>query len=210
MAVVQKITGDVSISGNLVLGPTSTISPTRPRTELALESLAVYPVPANQWFVFDSGQPLPSTAAADDCGVTVGTHGTGTPVITAGDVKNTASTRYARTQIALPPEYSAGQTVTIRVSGATKTTVASTSSTVDLQVYKTDRAGAVDGSDLCATSAQSINSTTFGDKDFTITSTSLEPGDILDVLLSLAYSDTATATAVTPTVTVELLCDIRG
>jgi hypothetical protein len=139
MATVQRIAGDVEISGNLMLGPTSTITPTRPRSELSQETEKRYPIPASQWFVFDSGQPLPSTAASDDLGITVGTHGTGTPVLSAGDVKNTSSTRKARAMVALPPEYVAGETVKIVVSAGVKTTVASVSVTVDFQAYKTDR-----------------------------------------------------------------------
>jgi hypothetical protein len=131
-------------------------------------------------------------------------------LLSAGDVKTLASTRKARALVALPPEYVAGETVKLVVSAGVKTTVASTSVTVDFQAYTTDRDGAVDGSDLVATAATSINSLTLGDYEFTVTSTSLSPGDTLDILLSIAYSDSGTVTAVTPVATVDLLCDIKG
>lgn len=210
MATVGRFVGDVEITGNVKLGSGSVISPSRPRSEFLQENLAVYPIPAFAFSVWDSGQPLPATAASDDLGIYVGTYGTHTLALTAGDVKTLTATRYARAQIQLPPEYVAGETVTIRVSGGMLTTVASTSCTVDIEAYASDRKGAVDGADLCATSAQSINSLTFGDKDFQITPTDLAPGDWLDVRLTIASVDAATGTVVKPLVTVELLADIKG
>jgi hypothetical protein len=82
--------------------------------------------------------------------------------------------------------------------------------TVDLQAWKPDGAGAV-GSDLCTTAAQSINSLTAADKDFTIDASGIDPGDKLLCVLSLAVVDGATATAVTPAVyAITRRCDTRG
>jgi hypothetical protein len=155
---------------------------------------------------------LPGTSATDDLALTGGTFGTGTPSIQTSDLKNAgATTRYARCTVELPPEYVAGETVTIRLHAGMITTAASASATADLEVYLSNREFLVDGSDLCATAAQSINNTTLADKDYTITATSLAPGDILDIRLAIAVSDTATATAVIGCVgSCELLLDIKG
>ena len=67
------------------------------------------------------------------------------------------------------------------------------------------------GGDICATAAQSINSTTFADKSFTITPTTLSPGDWLDIKIDLIYVDTATGATVDPTIAaLEMLLAIRG
>jgi hypothetical protein len=56
-----------------------------------------------------------------------------------------------------------------------------------------------------------MNSLTAANYDFTINATGVDPGDLLEVRISIAASDTATATAVTPAIySVSLLCDTRG
>jgi hypothetical protein len=92
-----------------------------------------------------------------------------------------------------------------------KTTVAGTSATLDLEVYRSGKELVVSGSDLYPGAAQSINSTTLADKDFPLTATSLLPGDMLDIRLAIATVDGATGTAVIGVVgAVELLCGIKG
>lgn len=181
------------------------------RAEMATEQNAVYPISLLEFQTWDALKTnLPAAAANDDLGLVTGTLGTHAPTITAGDVKTTSSTRYARCQVGLPAEYKAGGSVTLRISAGVQTTIADTSCTVDAQVYRVVRDTTV-GSDICATTAQSCNSTTFSDKSFTITPTTLNPGDLLDIRVALIYVDGSTATAVTPTIaSVDLLIDIRG
>ena len=63
---------------------------------------------------------------------------------------------------------------------------------------------------LPATAATTINSLTFANKDFTITSSSLAAGDILDVRIAIAITDSATGTAVIGEIgAIEFLLDIR-
>lgn len=185
--------------------------PLMPRADLETEQNAVYSVPLTEFRTWDAlATNLPAAAANDDLGLVTGTLGTHGPNITAGDVKATSSTRYARCQVPLPVEYKAGGSVIVRCKAGMQTTVADGSCTVDFQVYRVVRDTTV-GSDICATAATSINSTSFADKEFTITPTTLSPGDLLDIRMAIIYVDTATATAVTPTVAaVEVLCDIRG
>jgi hypothetical protein len=90
------------------------------------------------------------------------------------------------------------------------TTVASVSCTVDVECYELDKVGGI-SADLCTTAATTINSLVFADKAFTITPTTLSAGDVLDVRITIAVNDAATATAVTPTIAgIDLLCDIKG
>jgi hypothetical protein len=112
--------------------------------------------------------------------------------------------------VELPECYEAGETVTLSLSAGVVTTVASVSCTVDVECYELDKIGGI-GSDLCTTSATTINSLVFAAKSFTITSSGLVAGDVLDVRLTIAVNDAATVTAVTPTIAaIDLLCDIKG
>ncbi len=212
--MANTIDGDLNVSGKIRLTgdpATSFISPPLPRTNLAQDNLAKYPQAASGWYVWDSGQPLPAAGASDDLGFYALTFGTVTPIISTGDVKNTNSVRRARRVVSLPIEYVAAETVTFRVSAGMLTTIASVSCTVTLEAYLLDRNGDVSGSNLVTTSATSINSLTFGDKDFAVTSTALNPGDQLDVRMSITYTDVATGTVVQASVgSFELLCDVRG
>ena len=91
------------------------------------------------------------------------------------------------------------------------TTIADTSATIDFEAYRAnDEAGI--GSDLSTTTpATTINSVVLANKDFVITAASLQPGDTLDIRLSLAINDGATVTAVIGLVgAVELLLGVKG
>lgn len=184
-----------------------------PLTALPQRDLQVYNVSLLHWRVWNAvATNLPAAAAADDLGLYGGTFGTDAFHISTGDVKNVASTlMYARGIVQLPPEYVAGQTVTLRFYAGCKTTVASVSATLDVEVFKHDGEGLVDGSDLYAGAALSINSTTFADKDFNLTATSLSPGDWLDIRIAIAANDSATGTAVDPSIGyIQVLCDTKG
>jgi hypothetical protein len=112
--------------------------------------------------------------------------------------------------VELPECYEAGETVTLSLSAGMVTTVASSSCTVDVECYKIDKITGI-GSDLCTTSATTINSLVFAAKVFTITPSGLTAGDVLDVRLTIACNDAATGTAVTPTIAaIDFLCDIKG
>lgn len=211
MTLAALIPGDVQIQGNLQVNGTR--SPSLNRSELTQDNAAVYPLNHTDWRVWDAVQTnLPGSGASDDLAVIGGTWGTGVPSIQTGDLKNAgATTRYARIKFQLPPEYVAGETVTLRAYAGMVTTVASVSATIDFEVYKTDRGILVSGSDLCATAATTINSLSFANKDFTITATSLSPGDILDIRLAIAVNDSGTGTAVIGCAgSIEFLLDVKG
>lgn len=205
-----RFPSNIDISGNLTYH--GTLSPPLLRSSLAQDDFQCYPIPWTAWRVFDAfGTNLPATSANDDLGISGGTYGTGCPYLTTGDVKTTTVSRKARAVVALPPEYVAGQSVRITISGGMKTTVADTSATVDVSAYKLNREGAVDGADLVTTTATTINSLTFGDKSFDVTATSLNPGDQLDVQLTVAVVDGASGTAVEAALgSIDLVVDIKG
>lgn len=204
------IPNDVVVQGNLAW--TGTVNEIA-RSSLAQSALASYPFNFANLRVHDAPQTnLPGTSSADDLGLYGAAFGTAALYVATYDVKNAgAVTLYARGMFPLPPEYDTGQTAKIRVKGGMITTVASATATVDVEAYLTDKFGAVSGSDLVVTAAQSINSLTEADKDFVLTSTNLAPGEWLDFRVALAVNDSATGTAVIAAIgSLEFLLDIRG
>lgn len=140
-----------------------------------------------------------------------GTHGTNAPSLQTDNcaMNDGAVAYYARKEIQMPAEYVAGQSVELRFHAGMLTTAADTTCTLDVAVYKSDEDSTSTG-DLCADAAQSINSATFADKDFTITASTLSPGDLLDVQITVTPNDGATATEVKACIgSIQLLCDIR-
>ena len=202
---------DVRISGTLAIKETGVSAQTR-ASILKQDALAIFPVNMMDLRVWDAIQTnLPGTAAADDLALIGTTFGSTAPRVTAGDCKALGATsRYARFMVELPECYEAGETVTLSLSAGMVATVASSSCTVDVECYKIDKITGI-SSDLCTTAATTINSLVFAAKSFTITSSALTAGDVLDIRLTIACNDAATGTAVTPTIAgIDLLCDIKG
>lgn len=181
------------------------------RSAIVQQDLVPYPIDLTSLRVWNARHTnLPGTAADDDMALVTGTFGTHAPTLQGVDFGGTTTDEKGAFSFQLPPEYVAGQTITLRVRGAMLTTVSDGTATVDAEVHKRDRDGAV-GADLCATAAQSINSLTPADKDFTITPTGLAPGDTLEVRLSFGGSDTGNAGVMIPEISaVEMLLDIKG
>jgi hypothetical protein len=178
------------------------------RTSFTQDNLAPYPIDLTLGRVHDAVQtPLPASAANDDLAVIAGTFGTDAVGLQTIDFKAANTTAYARFRVAVPVEYVAGETITLRINGGMVTTVSDGTCTVDAQVYR----AAAPTVDICATAAQTINSLTAGNDDFTLTPTNVVPGDILDIRLAIAGADTATGTAVIGRInSATLLLDIKG
>jgi len=206
---LEAASGDGSVIK--VLAGRASITGTVARSNLVQQDLQPYPIDFTAFRVHDAlHSVLPNTAANDDMALITGTPGTDAPTLQGVDFGGTTSDEKAAFLFALPPEYVAGETVTLRVRGAMLTTVSDGTATVDAEVWKLDEDGAV-GSDICATVAQSINSLTPANKDFTITPTGLEPGDVLMVRLSFAGTDAGDAGVMIPEISkVSLLLDIKG
>jgi hypothetical protein len=172
----------------------------------------VFPIRLTDLRVWDAFHTnLPGTAATDDLALIGGTFATAPPTISAGDLKAAGATnRYARFQAQLPECYDAGETVKLSIYAGMVTTIADATCVVDVECYKIDKVTGI-GSDLCATAATTMNSLVFGAKEFVITSTALEPGDVFDIRITITCTDAATGTAVTPTIAaIDLVCDIKG
>ena len=182
------------------------------RSKLAQDVLKPYTIPLTDMRTHDAFQTvLPGTSSSNDLALVGGTFGTNAPNLQTADLKNAGATsNYARFVCTLPAEYDAGQTIVLRVTAGMLTTVASASSTIDVECYRSDEDNTV-SADLCATSAASCNSLTFANLDFTITATDRVAGDILDIRLTSAVNDSATGTAVIACISaVKLMVDVKG
>lgn len=216
MANPTNLPGDLVVPGNVRI--TGNISPGMSKANvLAQVSLQEFPIPLTSFRVFDDmALLLPSAGALDDLGLIEGTHGTGTPTLQTDDHDSEASPQLnkARVLVQLPWEYVAGSSVTIRFMAGMITNVADQGATtsIDCSVYKQqDDPDDAIGSDLCSTAALiAVNSLTFANQDFSISSSGLSPGDILDVLVTTAVDDDATGAAVIMGISwAKLLCDVR-
>lgn len=177
------------------------------------QELARYVLPWSIWTKHDEPfTRLPGTPASSDLGLVGTTFGTNVPAISAGDLKSAgATTRYARCQWQLPPEFDEGQTFLLQANAGMADNVADNTATIDFEVFKADRAGGKSGTDLIDTAAQSINSTSFAELDFTVLSATLAPGDWIDIRLTIAVNDAATGDPVTALAgEIAALLDIRG
>lgn len=205
---LEAATADGDIVECLLDNGASAIQSTR--ATWSQEDATVYPVRVTELRVWDapSTVAVAATAANDDLAVVYNTFGTAAPTVETGDLKNAGATsRKVGFQFALPVEYVAGETITLRINAGMKTTVASASATLDAEVTNQDDAT----TDICATAAQSINSLTAANKDFTITPTNCAAGDLLDVVLTMAVNDSGTGTAVIGKInSIQMLLDVKG
>lgn len=166
--------------------------------EVSSSSNAEYKLPLTSAKVHDAlATNLPATASADDMALITGTPGTDVPTLQGVDFGGTSTDEKCAFEFVLPHEYRAGAAITLRVRAAMLTTVSDGTATVDVECWK-DAGDGVAGSDICATAAQSINSLTPANIDFTITPTGLVPGDRLIFRISFGGSDTGNAGVMIP------------
>ena len=181
------------------------------RSKLQQEDLSEFVIPLPSGRTWDhAATNSPEAPGSDDLGLATGAPGTQAISYQTGDVKTTTISRKAGFTVALPQNYVAGQTVVIRTHAGMLTTVSDGAATIDVECWKSSEA-ATAGSDICATGAQSIKSLTLADIDFTITPAGLDAGDILEVVVTIAITDTATGTAVIGILgSLKLACDTKG
>lgn len=201
---------DVQIIGNLTVNGGTSLN--LARANLVPTSGEPYPLFPFDFRVWDAFQTvLPSPAAADDLGITTGTWGTANPYLTSRDLNALgATTGYARTLFQLPPEYVSSGACSVRFAAGMLTAVASVSATVDVEIFKMNRDTLVSGSDLVSTAAQSINSLTFANYSFTVTPTSLAPGDLLDIRVAIAANSATGSSHFAVIAASELLLTVKG
>ena len=197
-------------TGNIVLLKASqTTAGELKRADLTEEALVVHAVSVFSLFAPTTMLPLGASSSSGVLGVTLGTHGTNSPVIIGEAASGTSKTDACRFLFVIPNSYVSGGDVKVRLH--CRVTVAATvSATVDCECYEGNGEAGV-SAELCSTAATSMNSDTWADVDFTITSTDLVPGDVLDIKLTAVVNDTGGTTgAIAQIGKVSLLLDTKG
>lgn len=181
------------------------------RSALVQQDLVEYQVPLTSLRVHDAMQTnLPGTAANDDMGLITGTPGTDAPTLQGVDFGGGSTDEKGAFEFVLPPEYVAGETITLRVRAGMLTTVSDGTATVDVEAWVAAVDGSV-GSDICATAAQSINSLTLANKDFVLTPTGRAAGDRIIVRVSFGGTDSGNVGVMIPEIQkIAMLLDIKG
>jgi hypothetical protein len=166
-----------------------------------------YAVPLSHLRVWDApGSSLPAAAANDDHGL-VHAGINAAEIVKGIDAGATTETQYSRFDFALPAEYVSGEGVVVEIN-ASMQVIADTSASLDLEVYRQ----AAPTADICATAAQSMNSATPTDYDFSITATNLAPGEVLKCRIKTVVVDSGNAA---PNInsqihSVDVLLDVKG
>lgn len=205
------IDGDLRVTGGVTV--VGTLSGNLPRASLIQDITQPYELKLVDFRVWDAIQTsLPGTASADDIGIGTGTIGTALPYLRSPELNGGAGngTYYARITFMLPPEYVTGQTITFRFTAGMLLAVAATTATVDVQGYLSADTTLVTGVDLVTTSAQSCNSVTFANYDFTVTPTLLAAGNTLDFRIAMAATSATATSHFLAIASVKLLLGIKG
>lgn len=200
-----KFNSSVDMSAATVLGGVA-------RSQLQTNSLQKHPIRMTDWRIHDAVHTnLPTVGAGDDLGIAGNTFGTDSMYLTTQDLKTAGATQeYARCMFQLPPNYVDAGTITVRLHAGMVTTVADVSAVADVEAWKSDRDTTIGGVDLYTGSTVSINSLTFANYDFSLTATTLLPGDEIDLRVSLTINDGASGTAVIGRIgAVEILMDVK-
>jgi len=181
------------------------------RIKLIQEALVAVPIPLTAYRIWNNyALLLTANPNNDDLGIAQGTFGTDAPTIQSDDAGGTTVTQKLGLQLVLPTEYDDGKDIQLRIRGGMITTVSDGTATVDVSAYLHDNDGSV-GSDLCTTAAQSINSLTKANRDFVITPTGVVTGDALDIVVTLAITDSGNAGVMLGEISrIAMLLDIKG
>lgn len=142
------------------------------------------------------GSVLAAAAAAGKFGQTV-TPGTALTLVGEAGQNNT-KTSTALWIVPLPQDYTAGANLTVGVDTVIAGTGTAGTKTVDVRAFRIDGQGAT-GADICATAAQNM-ATSRATQSFTITGTTLSPGDLLMVEVATVLQETGNSNTITATV----------
>lgn len=203
--MANQIDQDTTFNGGLsVLG---TFNANVSRGSMIAEANTVIGIPVTFWRTA-TATPVPlGTASGTALGIAAELPALGSMYLTTS-VASGSPAQLGRVSVALPPEYVAGTPVYLRAYHGT-ITAAPAAATCDFRAYKSAKTTLLNGgADLVTTSAVSNTSTTLVASTFSLTSTSLSPGDLLDVEITLTAS--AAGTGLCICTAVELLCTTRG
>ncbi len=194
--------------------PLTDIPDYRGRSLLAVQGRAwvtgTYTIPVTSVKRTGDLSDLPTAGDLTNLGRAAGAHGADSPSLESTTLNNNSFTEKARFPFAMPPEYVAGQAVTLRlhVYGPD----VQVSATIDVEAHVSGRQAAGSASaDICATAAQDIDNHAWANVDFAITPMTLIPGDLLDIEITVVADDTGGAVASPVAIgDVQMLLAVKG
>lgn len=130
---------------------------------------------------------LAATADGTNHGLSAGTHGSASPHLVGSAANNNSKTEVSRVLAVVPPDYVAGEDLTLRIHCRVDGDAA-VGQTVDAEVFVGDKELGI-GSDLASPAAQAIPNA-WGDVDFAVDGSGLTPGSVLDIELTTVVNDT--------------------
>jgi hypothetical protein len=136
---------------------------------------------------------LAATASTNVFGLAAGTYGSAAPYLIGEATSNGTKTDYTRFLVALPPDYKAAGTAVITIHAKYSAGV-SGAHTMDFEAFLSDKEKGA-GADLCATTIATLT-TSYADYAFTVTGTTLNPGDILDCRITGVLTDTGSGAVI--------------
>lgn len=159
------------------------------RANAAAETNQTLRIPLTQARNAD-GTAISAAASAGKFGMASGGVGVGGFRLEGEAANNNTKTSTLLLCYAVPQNFNTSGTKALEVLISHKlSAVAATTATVDVEAYKSDKAGGVSGSDLCTTAAQAHNSGSLSDLAFTIDPSTLSPGDELIILVTSVVND---------------------
>lgn len=176
--------------------------------ETNAKELESYPIPLESGRVHDDlNANVLATAGSDDLAIIPGTYGLNRPVVRTSDAKAATVGQKVRYTFIVPDAFQAGRGAARIVANAgMTTTIADDSATIDVQCVRR----AAPTVDIVQDAAQSINSLTAADYVFDLDASDLQPGDELDIIVTITITDAATGTAVLGTLnSLEFQCDTQ-
>ncbi len=221
---MAKFTGGIEVQGSSVLSGgvsdlgSGTITNTHlsataaiDRSKLAQDNNAKFGIPFHDCRVWNAPHTLLGSAgSSDDLGIANGSSGYGNDCLRliTSDIDGTSVTQYARFMFVLPHNYVDAQTIAVQAL-AGMTTATSGATTLEIDCHTNVSTGNV-GTDL-GPAAQSINSTTFATKTFTISESGRAAGDYLDFRIKITGTDDGTGgTKYAAIEKLYVTCDVKG
>lgn len=197
---------DAGASANVVLmASAQAVAGTLTRADLTEEALAVYGISINQVMAAD-GAPLAVAETAGDFFLNLGTN---FMELRGEEAISETESSVGYIQFVLPPEYVNGGDVRLRLRCQIDGAGTNNGSTIDIEAY--EMADGAVGSDLCDTTAQTFAAkTTYYDKDFVITATTLASGDTLVIKVTSSVIESAGSALAFYSDPPKLLLDIKG
>ena len=219
--MATRFDGDVVIGGDLaastmtladasVTNATVAAAAAIVRSKLAEDSAAVYRIPL-QTCRSNTGLVLDATGGDTLFSIANGGYGVGTLTLKGEEAISETETTTLSFEFPLPPEYIAGDTITLAATVKVDESEDgnATTETVDAACYELADDGTV-GSDLIGTAAQTITTDGFVTYTWTVTAAAVSPGDKLIFFLQTIVTEDAGTAIYAVIGNIEVRLDIRG